>query len=169
MPLQLYKIASNDLTTTASTVTFSNIPQGYTDLKIAVSARNTLTGGGNWSDFLIKYNSATTTYTQRYVFGNGSTASSGTGGYSAGYGGNIPTADTTANTFGNIEIYIPNYRSSNQKSFSFDSVTENNATSAIAMLGASLWNGTSAITSIELSSANGSLVANSTFTLYGIL
>jgi hypothetical protein len=45
-------------------------------------------------------------------------------------------ASATAGTFSNSEIYIPNYTSSNQKSFSSDSVTENNATSAIAILSA---------------------------------
>jgi hypothetical protein len=58
-------------------------------------------------------------------------------------------ATATANTFGNTEFYIPNYTSSNYKSFSVDGVTENNATAAFALY-AGLWSNTAAITSFRL-------------------
>jgi hypothetical protein len=76
---------------------------------------------------------------------------------------------TTANTFSSVEIYIPNYASSKAKSFSFDSVTENNATTALAMLGASFWSGTGAITNILVEQQGGSFSQYTTATLYGIL
>lgn len=77
----------------------------------------------------------------------------------------------TANTFGNFEVYIPNYTSANNKSLSADSVTEDNASSVYGMsLVAGLWANTDAITSILVQDiAGGSNLAQySTARLYGI-
>jgi hypothetical protein len=169
MPLQLYKIASSELTATASSVTFSNIPQGYTDLKIVISCRNvtnTETTGN------VYFNSDTTNsnYTARRILGDGSSASSLTTSRPDFF--YMDTTGETANTFANCEIYIPNYRSGVAKSVSSDSVTENNATAALTVMIAGLWTGTSAITSIQVlpyTAGAGNFIANSTFTLYGIL
>ena len=73
----------------------------------------------------------------------------------------------TASTFGNAEIYIPNYASSNNKSVSADFVSETNAADAIFGLTAGLWANTSAITSIKLTPA-AAFAQYSTATLYGI-
>jgi hypothetical protein len=75
----------------------------------------------------------------------------------------------TSNTFGNGEIYIPNYLSGTAKSFSSDSVAENNGTEGWQVIQANLWSGTDAITSIELDPALGTFVQYSSATLYGIL
>jgi hypothetical protein len=72
---------------------------------------------------------------------------------------------STANTFGNAEIYIPNYAGSTFKPFWVDSVSENNATLSFQRLSANLWSNTAAITSITFSSG---IAEHSTFTLYGI-
>ena len=154
-------------TTSVASITFNSIPQtGYTDLKFVVSARGDV--AGTWDDVTIKFNSSTTGYTQRYVYGTGSATASNTGGYSAGYAGHATGTGNTVNTFGNFELYIPNYTGSTAKSFSFDSVTENNATSALTMLGASLWSGTAAITTAEFNLPGGNFLAGSSFSLYGI-
>lgn len=166
MPLQLYKIASNDLTTSVSSVTFSNIPQGYEDLKIVVSARDTSTSDAGGNYYTIAFNTGGT-YSAKYLQGRGSTAASAA---LASLAGIADSNASTAFTFSNDEIYILNYRSSNQKSYSIDSVTENNATLAYATIVAGLWSGTAAITTVTLTpSSSASFLANSTFTLYGIL
>jgi hypothetical protein len=179
MPLQLYKIASNDLTATAASVTFSNIPQGYTDLKIVMSLRSTVGGATNWDPLLYRINSSTSGYSTKEVEGTGSaaasssattatsTAAGGTWGRLQDYG--ITTSNQTANTFSSIEFYIPNYTSSNQKSGSFDSVYETNATAAYAEMVATLHTGTSAISTLDFALKDGSFAQYSTFTLYGIL
>ena len=151
----------------ASTITFNNIPQNYTDLVLKVSLRNTL--ADVWDNAEISFNGSTTSYTQRVVRGNGSTATSfsSTTQTSINYWYEV-SASATASTFSNGEIYIPNYTSGNNKSVSIDSVTEQNATSAAASLTAGLWSNVSAINLIKLS-ANGSNFAQySTATLYGI-
>jgi hypothetical protein len=83
--------------------------------------------------------------------------------------GAITASTNTSNTFANLETYVPNYLSSNQKSISLDGVGESNTTSDNWLnFVAGLWNGTSAITSIGLTCDTGNFVQYSTATLYGI-
>ena len=149
----------------ASSVTFSGIPQtGYTDLVIKASPRSDRANVKDTID--LKFNGTGTGLTERYLQGNGSAATSGS---LANYYGEINAASSSASTFSNLEIYIPNYASANYKSFSIDTVMEDNATLAIAELFAGLWSNTAAITSITLSVVNGTIFTQySTFYLYGV-
>ena len=167
MPNNYVLLETIALTQSAASVTFDNLPtSGYTDLKIVVSGRDSSSAGQSWDgySFTIRPNGLTTNITQRSLFGNGSGAAS----YSDTSMFNVISMNAdTANTFSNVEIYIPNYRSSNAKSFSIDGVTENNATNSAIRLSAGLWNQTAAITSLQLS-AYTTWMANSTFSLYGV-
>lgn len=152
----------------AASITFSDIPQDYTDLYLLLSARSS--GGGTYYA-VIQPNGASASY--RTLRGNGSTASSGTD--PAKPYADITTASETANTFANITAYFPNYASTTtNKSYSIDGVTENNATTARQILGAALYASNTAITSIVISAADANLNLNQTFvqyssaTLYGI-
>jgi hypothetical protein len=148
-----------------SSVTFSSIPQTYTDLKIVVSARQ----GSGGTDIKLTFNGSSTSYSNKRLFGTGSTAASDSANTT--YVSNTMTDDSdfTANTFGNGEFYIPNYRVSGiAKSVSVDGVTENNATLALSMLTAGLWSVTDAITSITISAQIPNFVQHSSFYLYGI-
>ena len=148
-----------------SSVTFSSIPSTYTDLAVKFSTRTTTTGSV-WTDLLIKLNGSTSGTSTIVLYGTGSTTGSGSFALLAPIQGE---AQGTANTFGSGEFYIPNYASSNYKSLSADSVTENNASNSIAQLGASLWSNTAAINSVDISVYNGTnFVQYSTFYLYGI-
>jgi hypothetical protein len=150
----------------AGTIDFTNIPQIYTDLVLKASVRGDSTGAAFTAIRLLPNNTSSNGST-KWLRGNGSAASSDsdtTGIYS----GEADTAAATASTFANIEWYIPNYGSSNNKSFSVDSVHENNATTAYAHLVAGLWSNTSPISSLILDLASGSFVQYSTATLYGI-
>ena len=147
----------------ASSVTFSGIPQtGYTDLVVKASTRTNTANVDNRMD--ISFNGSSSSFSSRFLFGNGSSATSPTDStlilQSVGGG-------ATASTFGSTEIYIPNYTSANNKSYSNDGVTENNATSVITGLLAGLWSNTAAITSITLT-ATSLFVQYSTFYLYGV-
>jgi hypothetical protein len=164
MPENYVLIERTELNTTAASVTFANIPQtGYTDLKIVFSTRDN--NGQAQNGIFVSINGSTANFTNRYLLGSGSAASSGSIarflGYSSGAG-------ATANTFSNGELYFPNYTSSNNKSFSSDNVQETNATAAYSVMAAHLWSQTAAITSITLTADSASFVAGSTFSLYGI-
>jgi hypothetical protein len=150
----------------ASTISFTNIPQTYTDLLIKFSGRTT--SASIYGIGYIRPNSSTTGFSDKALEGTGSSV----GSYSEADSGLRfePNGNgATANTFGNAEILIPNYTSSNYKSISVDSVTENNATAAEAFLKAGLWSNTSAITSIDIVAYSGtSFQQYTTATLYGV-
>ena len=154
----------------ASNIQFLNvgsIPSTYTDLAILLSVRTGTTSGA--AEMVMRFNNSNSGYSDRFLSGSGSSASSGSNGYGTDeiYIGpsNSPTADTFANTL----IYIPNYASSNNKSVSIDSVGEANQTAAIQIIIAGLWSNSAAITEIDLFPTTASLILQySSATLYGI-
>jgi len=149
----------------AATIEFTSIPGTYTDLLVKYSIRTDRSAVSDGLD--LTFNNNNSNYTYRYLLGDGSSASSASG--SAKVFGQVNGDTGTASTFGNGEVYIPNYAGNNNKSFSNDSLSENNATSANAWLGANLWSDTSAITSIKFTPQLGSNFKQySTATLYGI-
>jgi len=151
-------------------IEFTSIPATYTDLVILTSLRNAASDNGRFN-VKTTFNGSSSGYSQRLLYGtDGSTvdSDSGTEPYIHFYYGN--QNGTTASTFANGMIYIPNYAGSNNKSALFDSVTENNSSSGfITAMTAALWSNSSAITSIKMEDilAN-NLVQYSTATLYGI-
>ena len=150
----------------AATIDFTSIPSTYTDLVIKYSLRSSSVT----DDYLgVKYsfNGSTASFTYRHLYGTGSATGSGSGSTNnpSGY---MQAGLTTSNTFANGETYIPNYAGSTNKSFSTDSVVENNATLGFDDLLAGLWSNTAAITSITLTPASGSFVQYSTAYLYGV-
>ena len=162
------KIASVSLGSAAASIDFTSIPSTYTDLLLVHSTRSVSTGIAQAS--IIRFNGDTTStnYTARRLLGSGSAASSdqtptiSSGGFSN-------NSSATASTFSNTSVYIPNYASSNSKSLSIDTVTENNATEAYMALLAMRWSDTAAITSIVITNeSGGNFVQYSTATLYGI-
>ena len=152
-----------------ASVTFSSIPATYTDLVVKYSAR--VTASSVAPDGLgLQFNGDTgSNYKYLQLGGTGASTFSNSGTNAFQFGGQLTGASATSNTFGNGEIYIPNYTSANYKSASADSVTENNGTTANQNLVANLWQSTSAITSIKLYDLGGTnFVQYSTFYLYGI-
>jgi len=165
------KIASNTVGAGGvASVTFSSIPATYTDLVVKGSVRTN--NNAVFDNLQLRFNSDSgANYSRLFLVGDGSTTQNfkGTGNTSFVPSYSVNAANATANTFSNTEHYIPNYRSSNQKSISCDSVVENNATAGYDGLSAGLWSGTAAITAIELSPGSGTLFNQySTFTLYGV-
>ena len=151
----------------ASSIEFTSIASTYTDLCVKVSGRNSVNSTG----VAINFNSNTSGYSYRRVWGDGSSANSGSGSSLTLMEGilGLPQNNYTASTFGNFEIYIPNYAGSANKSVSVDAVTENNATTSYTELYAGLWANSAAITAIKLTPADsGNFLQYSTAYLYGV-
>ena len=154
-------------------IEFTSIPQTYTDLVIKASLRTTRNEPNDY--LMIKFNGSSSGYTDKNLATNAQSGSvfsetnNGSANYAFSYG--IHGNTGTANTFGNIEIYIPNYTSSNSKGFSSDGVQGNMSTTAQLAITAATWSGTSAITSIALRSHDTalSLMQHSSAELYGIV
>ena len=151
----------------AANITFSSIPQTFTDLVVKLSGRSSRSAAVG-EEFYLTFNGNTSSYSERQLRGDGSSAISQTFSGSSIQQLGQPGAGATASVFGNWEFYIPNYAGSNNKSISLDGVTENNATQAYQYLEAGLWSNSAAITSITISAGSYLAVQYSTAVLYGI-
>jgi len=149
----------------ATSIDFSSIPATYTDICIKISAR---TDNGDGA-VLVWFNNDTTAsnYLKIRLLGEGTSGASSSSASDSKMLF-VDSTGQTASTFGNSEIYIPNYLSSNQKSVSVDSVIENNGNYTVDGLFAGKWSGTSAINRVTIAAQTGSFVQYSTAYLYGI-
>jgi len=162
----------------ASSISFTSIPNTYTDLVVKMSLRVDATTYNEYG-FTIAFNGSSANYSFIMLRGDGS-GTPGSYNYSTyGYNmiGYIPSSKSTstANTFTNTEFYIPNYAGSNKKSLSIDTVEEQNQTTDYININAGLWSDTSgaggttpAITSLTFTPLSSNFVQYSTFYLYGI-
>jgi hypothetical protein len=155
-------------------ITFNSIPQYFTDLQVVISSRDLSTSGINGATVGIIINGDTSTnnlYSGTTLKGTGSSVLSDRGTNQQFLAQSFQTNPSyTSNTFAITTFYIPNYTGSNFKSWTVDNVTENNATAANQFLGAGLYRGTAAVTSLSFYDGGGpyNFAAGSTFTLYGI-
>ena len=160
MPDTFVKIASVTVGSGgASSIDFTSIPSTYTDLVVKLSPR----GAGTYN-VLMSINSSSSSFSYKLLEGDGASAASYSG--TTGRLGN--TVTTTASTFSSIEVYLPNYAGSTNKSYSVDAVSEANATTAYADLTAGLWSNTAAITALGFTMSTGNFAQYSTAVLYGI-
>jgi hypothetical protein len=162
-------IASNVLASATATVTFSSIPQTYTDLALQFSTRST--GSGIEENYGFQVNGLNTTiYSRTRLYGTGSAISSARQSTSSGTGlsiGSASTGDYAANTFASAELYLPNYTNSSSKPFSNFSVTERNNAAAYMFATAGLERDANPVTSISIITGN-TMAIGSSFYLYGI-
>lgn len=151
-----------ELDSTQNALVFDDIPQSYADLLLVFSLRATDAGLTDAVDIDLNDTNLTSL---RWLRGDGSSVDSLTVNDRIGQ---VPAAASTANTFSNGQVYIPNYTASVAKSISVDFVGENNATTAFQFLVAPLWNNTSAITKIDLFARDSNFVQYSSASLYGV-
>ena len=165
-------IASNTLSSSAASVTFSSIPSTYTDLVLRISGRGDANNGTFFDNINLTFNgSSSANYSRTLLQGAGSGGASSsrtTNQTSMRMSFATTGSDATTNTFSNVEIYIPSYTASQNKPLGAFDVTESNNTDVYLGAIAGLWSNTSAITSIGLASASGNFVSGSSFFLYGI-
>lgn len=167
MALQLFKIETVEVASPVSSITFSNIPQGYTDLKLVLSSRSTY--AANFGNPRITINGSTSTFSRKSIYAENGSSGSEVGSDTRIIGA-IPAANATSNAFGHLEFYMPNYTGSAYKSYSVDSATENNSSSVYGLwILAGLWSTTSAVTSMTVGPIDGNFATNTTATLYGVL
>lgn len=157
-------IASYTVTSAQANVEFTSIPSTYTDVLVLGCCR--LTRATNGGALNVNFNGSNTNLSARNLWGTGSATSSGT---DAALVALVPGANTTASTFSNFQLYVPNYAGSTNKSWSSDFVSENNATAGYDGFVAGLWSSTAAINAIKfIDNGAGNIDVNSTFYLYGV-
>lgn len=147
-----------------ASIDFSNIPQVYSDLMVQVSVRTNRALTEDW--VLLSLNGSTANFSSKILRGSGSAASSFTQQRPIG---DVPSSNATSNTFSNQNLYLPNYSGSAIKTFSVDSVSENNATAAWQYAIGGVWASTAAVTSLTLTPEVGTLFTQySTASIYGV-
>lgn len=156
------------------TLQFSSIPQTYTDLLLVFSLRRA--SGSNNAEIAIRFNGSTSNYLDYCWYGYGGGAAGSFNNVYSGLLGGTPESIngtvTTASTFSNGQLYIPNYTGSTAKQVLSEVGVENNAGTSWtnqAMFG-SRWNDGSAINNIQLVmiSSPSTFDQYSTVSLYGI-
>jgi hypothetical protein len=151
-------IATNTLSSNTNTLTFSSIPQTYTDLILVFNGANTAS-----ADFRIQVGNGSVdtggNYSRTFMFGY-------SGGTVSGRDSNIGywTASSYTNR-GNAIVQIMNY--SNTTTFK-TALIRNDISTDITYASTNLWRSTAAISAITLSQTTHNFLAGSTFTLYGI-
>jgi hypothetical protein len=158
----------------ASQIVFNNIPQFYTDLRLVMSVRTTSAGSGTVGGLQFGTSGTidtATNYSRTFVQGYGSGAFSGRNSSQASISlDQFNGGGSTASTFGNAELTIPNYTQANFKSVVGDLIAENNSSTDNNVAGiAGLWRNTNAITMIQVFAFSANFVQHSTFSLYGII
>jgi hypothetical protein len=159
MAVSAYEVISTQtLGTAASSVTFSSIPQTYTDLVLVVSHDVTADAISG-----VQFNGDTASnYSASYVWGNGTNAYSGreTSAASA-----FAFYAAAASGFATAIIQVMNYSNAT----TYKTLLSREADASVeSMAVAGLWRSTAAITSMVLLRRSGNFATDSTFTLYGI-
>jgi hypothetical protein len=160
LPSTMTPIATQTLNSAAGTVTFSSIPQIYTDL-VLVSIFGPTAG----DDLYLQFNGdAGANYSTTWLGGNGTTATSGRKTGDNGIQPRTPANQpSTVTTIYNTSIM--NY--SNSTTYK-TALGRYNYASGFTEADVGLWRNTAAITSLTFKCIASTFVAGSTFTLYGI-
>jgi hypothetical protein len=163
-------IATTTLGSSASSITFSSIPQTYKHLQIRGIARGTSTPNA----VVMQFNGDTgSNYNSHILYGDGSSAlAQAQGVYPYIYTGSMTPSTAAASIFGSNVIDILDYTSTskNKTSRALTGYDVNGATGYV-VLWSGLWFATpAAITSVTLlpNASIGSLAAGTSFALYGI-
>lgn len=164
-----YLLDSVKLTASTATVTLGaggTIPQTYKSLRLLLSMRTDRVQ--NVDDIGMSYNQQTGSTSRYLIFNPAASVSSGT--YSQTYAQFATASTAAANTFGMVEVTIPNYASTTAtKGVISSGVQEDNGTNVRMMLLAGLYPKNTPITSLTFWSSNAAnFVSGSSFYLYGL-
>jgi hypothetical protein len=155
-------IATQTLSTAASSITFSSIPSTYTDLRIVFVPISTSANG----NYFIFNSDTSALYSQTLLYGIATSAGSAnaTGGNSFGF--DYYSTGTTPSTVYQVNIF--SYAGSTYKTLLINNANDRNSPGAI-VAGVGLYRSTSAITSVTFNTGGSTnFAAGTTATLWGI-
>jgi hypothetical protein len=162
-------IATVNVTTAVTSISFTSIPTTYQHLQIRCLTRNQ--SGATASSMSVRFNSDTTNaYTSHLLVGDGTSATADGGTLFDKNYSQVTTGNNSAsNVFAAQIIDVLDYDDTNKyKTIRAVSGFDDNSVGTIR-LGSSLWTNTSAISSIQIFNYGGSnFLQYSTFALYGI-
>lgn len=164
-------IANGIVTGTSGDFTFTNIPQIYQDLIIAVEARSTsaATEAGIYIGFSGQYGANTNySFTQIYATGTSNTSVRTTNQPFVGGDGAWTGATAGTGIFGFGIINVFDYASTNKfKTYLLRSSSEQNASGGSMRQSVGVWRNTSAVTSMYIT-LSGAMANGSNVAIYGV-
>lgn len=164
-------ITSQTLGSNASSVSFTNIPQTYTDLYLVCSTRGSRSSVTDMLAFVFNNDSSSVTTYSTTALGNfaGTTAGATSSNDYRHYYAYTSGDNVNSNMFGYTELYIGNYTSTSNRQIGGYSGGVGNSTQLNSAKFSGNYTGTSAITRIDITSYYGNtLMTGSSFYLYGI-
>ena len=159
MPTATYTpLATVTLGSSASSVTFSNIPATYRDLILVIQGTVPVA-----SNIGLRFNGDSgSNYSYVYAFGSGSSTGTGSGTDTVIYGGAFNNTSISQSTF-----QIMDYSATDKHKTVLNRTEETNAAT---YMWADRWANTAAITTIQVRlSSGGNFNSASTFSLYGVI
>lgn len=170
MALTYKLIASTETTSNTGAVSFSSIPNTYTDLVVKVLARSAASATSETLWLQINDDTSISQYQYSRAFiSNTTVAKDGSGFSNAQWFASTIANNGMASMFSAWEIYIPEYANSSfQKQATAESAFVNNSTTNSAEFFGYAWNSTSTINKITVKYNGPNFVAGSAFYLYGI-
>jgi hypothetical protein len=169
MPKTYEPIQTQTLGTAVATVTFSSIPQTYTDLICVIEGR------GSRADYdvgvFVRFNSDTASnYSWTFLYGSGTAAGSSRAATQTNILGRLLSASATAGVRSNMILNIMNYSNTTTNKTVLERLNEPPSGGADYGMGlvAGLWRNTAAITTLTLFTEVGNFNVGCNFTLYGI-
>lgn len=158
LPSTMTPIATQTLTANASSVTFSSIPQGYTDIIVVIDA----TSAGD--NVLARVNGDTgNNYSFTRLGGNGSTASSARGSNT-----NYLNFDGAAYLTTGRSTWIIQFMNYSNTTTNKTIISRGNNAATGVDTNVNLWRSTAAITSISFIATSNAYQTGSTLTIYGV-
>ncbi len=159
------KIQRIELTSGASSITFSSIPQTYTDLCLVISSTMS-----TQNYIFVDVNGSGANHTYRNLIDElGTVRTYNQTAYSPPAFPIAPMFSSDATIPSSATVYFTNYTASTNKSVSANSVSEANSTTNVILgILSGMWNSTAAITSLVLYPQAGTIAAGTSATLYGI-
>jgi len=152
-------IATITLDSSASSVTFSSIPQGYRDLELVTNAYASTTG--NASFYLNSDTGANYARVRAYGTGSSTNSDSGTG---------RTGMNSVLNWIGNTpNVTVHNFMDYSATDKDTTVLSRINNDTSYAAMQANSWDNTAGVTTIKIESDGGDFLAGSTFDLYGIV
>ena len=158
-------IQTTTLGTATNIVTFSSIPQTYTDLILVTNFATSVIN----EDAYVQFNSDTgNNYSRTHLRGNGSSALSSRASNQPFIPIDIDSSGSTLNTGMQTMTHFMNYSNAttNKTILCRSGTTGGSFTGTTLLMG--LWRNTNAITRIDVKATGGNFVVGSTFTFYGV-
>jgi hypothetical protein len=159
-------IATQILNANTASVTFSSIPQNYTDLVFVANMRSSKNTSTSDTTSVRFNNDSGSNYSNTNLYGISSVVTNRRSNDAQWFSGEMASDTATANVYTPIIYNIMNY--ANTTTFKTIINRGSNTTEPYVGTSVCLYRSTSAITAITIYPANGDFVAGSSFNLYGI-